>query len=843
MTQHWRVLGTGVFCGALVACGGGGGGGGAGGDPGGGTPPPPAPAVIATAADNLFPLNANGVAVYGSSAGPESVVLRVTGTQTVATGQTGTVVRRTDPASGAEQARVYVLSNSALSQYAPAGADALARAFDGTDVMRWPAHAGDSFVQLDATVDSDQDFDGDGRADRVSLRAEVTVVGLETVTTTNSTFANALHQKQVVTQTTVPSSGSAPAKVTITTDTWYAPQVGVVRTMITTQGSTTSSTATETLAQYRFGTVQGGLVTPEVLSATPTGAAPASSLVSAVFNVDLDPASFTADVFSVTDSSGKAVAGTVRVKGRTATFVPAQPWVTGAFSARIGAGAADMFGAHPAVARTWAFNLDGTAPGVVSTWPLADAINVDLNVTIGISLSEAPAIASVNATTVKLSEGGVAVPAVVRVNGNGIAIEPTGGLAAGRRYTVDISGITDLAGNAMGAPVRFSFDTTPGRFASAERLYPVNGSIAALAVATGDVNGDGIPDLVYTDWFNGTLYPMALFVRTGKGDGQFNDPVRVDIGPLTGDPTSGYCDLSALAVGDVTGDGRDDIVVGARTCGVLVVRQTATGGLQAGQFINTPMHTVRIADIDGDGRLDVVGVHNNLALAVVWRQTAGGQLVMDQTPSLGPYGGRDVDVGDIDGDGRADLVASLFNVDDGPNIAILRRQKDGNFAAPTYLRTGLPMGAAGIALGDLNGDGRLDIVATGGGNAPAWLAVFHQAADGSFPAMTKVATLDNPWAVRVADIDNDGRADIVVTHAGWSNVGLYLQRDAGALLPEELYAAQTSAVHVQVLAIADLNRDGRRDIVVSGSVLRQVPLAGRGALGTEVRRTPARAGH
>lgn len=840
MKKSWRLFGTMAACMALTACGGGGGGGDTTPTPTPPTPPtPPAKVVIASAQDNLLPLNANGISVFSSSAGPESVVLRVSDAQVVANGVMGVIIRRQDPMASQEFSRVYVPTNAGLRQYAKVGADALERAFDGTDVMRLPAHADDSFVQLDTTVDSGQDFDGDGRADRVTLHAEVTVVGLESVTTPAGNFSKVLRQKHVLTQTTVPSSGAAPVKVTTTTDTWYASNVGIVRSVVVHQGNALNGTTTETLVQYRVGTALGGIVTPAAQSTAPSGPASAGAPVNAVFNVDMDAASFAGNAFSVTDSNGRQVAGSVRVKGKTVSFVPAQPWATGGYTGRIGTAALDLFGNPIAAPQTWTFLIDGTAPGVLSTWPAADATNVDLGVTIGIALSEAPAAASVNVDNIKLTEGGAPVPMVLRVNGSGINIEPTGGLVAGKRYTVDVNGITDTVGNTMAQGLRFSFDTTPRRFASAERLFPVNGSAAALAVATGDINGDGIPDVVYTDWATGAGYPMALFVRTGKADSLLNDPLRVDIGPLTGDSTRGYCDLSALAVGDVTGDGRADIVVGARTCGVLVVRQTGAGTLDVGQFITTPMHTVRIADIDGDGRLDVVGVHNHLALAVVWRQTAGGQLVMDQTPSLRSYGGRDVEVGDIDGDGRQDLVVSLFNVEVGANIALLHRQPDGSFAAPTYLSTGSIWGAAGIALGDLNGDGRLDIVATTGGNAPTWFAVFHQSPNGGFSAITQVPTLDNPWAVRVADINHDGRADIVVTHSGWSNVGIYLQQGAGTLAGEELYMAQTGAVHLQVLAITDLNRDGLRDIVVSGSILRQTPLTGRGALGAQGRQGAA----
>ncbi len=810
---------------ALTACGNGGQGG----------TPPPAKTPLATSASRLFPLDTNGVAIYASTASAESVVVRVAGTQLLADQQMATLMRRQDPKVAADSYRAYVSSDTGLRQYAAAGADAVERAFDGSYVMRWPAYAGDSHVQLDTTIDSGMDFDDDGRADRVALRADVVVLGLETVTTPAGDFGNALHQQQVLKQTVYPSSGKADRQLITTTDTWYVPDVGIVRQVQAEQGVGAGSAITQNLVKYRFGTRTNASDSPSLVSMQPALGSQvlANAKVVAMFSEEMDETSFTPQTFAVTDPDGHAVAGALRVSGRSVSFIPAQVLSTGVYRVDIGVAVQSLFGRHPTTDSTNSFFVDATAPQVVSTGPAADAINVALATTIGINLSEAPGSTSVNASTVQLTLDGVVVQATVRTTTTGITIEPLGGLERGRHYEVAVNGVTDVAGNPMLQGLRFGFDTTPGRFSSPERVLAAdNGSIGANSVAAGDLNGDGVPDIVYVD-AGDEGYPDAVYLRTGRADGQLDPPVRLDLSTYFQPNTTRRCPITALAIGDLNGDGRADVAVGSWNCGVLLLRQTTAGSLAPGQFLDELIQVLRISDINGDGRLDLVGVQNYWNKAFVWLQQPDGQLVLHQTPGLGEVAGRDVAIGDIDGDGRPDLIVALRMEDvNEANIAILRQQTNGQFAPPRYLSTGLINGIWGVAVGDFNGDGRLDIAGTTMSNP---LMVFLQAPDGSFPAATAVPTQDAAYSVLAVDINGDGRLDLVVRHEGGSQIGIYLQKAAGTLAPEELYYAPARSVNVQTLAVADINGDGLLDIVAAGSLLRQVPLAGSGALGAATR--------
>jgi hypothetical protein len=632
-----------------------------------------------------------------------------------------------------------------------------------------------------------------------------------------------------------PSSGKPDVQLTITTDTWYAPGIGIVRQVQTTQGLGGGGTVTQLLVKYRFGAMTNDNERPAVLSVQliPGTQASANAKVLAWFNEEMDEASFKPESFAVIAPDGRAVSGTVRVAGRSVEFTPAQPSPTGTYKVVVKSTVQDMFGHQLADDWVGSFYVDATAPQVVSTWPVADSINVPLTTSIGVALSEMPSSASVNADTVQLRLKGSAVKATVRAMANGIVIEPPSGLERGSRYEVVVDGVTDIAGNPLAQGLRFSFETTPGRFANPERI--LHDGVGAYSLAAGDINSDGIPDIVYSG-SGDEGYPDAVYFRAGRTDGQLGPSVRLNLANYFQGNTTRRCPISGLAIGDLTGDGRSDLSVASWNCGVLILRQTPAGALEPGQFIDERIQVLRIADINGDSRSDLVGVQSYWNKAFVWLQKPDATLVLDQTPGLGDVAGRDVSVGDINGDGMPDLVVALRTADISPtNIAILVQQPHGRFSTPHYLSSRQISGIWGVALGDFNGDGRMDIAGTTTAGQPASLMIFLQAADGSFPLPTALPTTDGGYSVLAGDINGDGRVDLVVNHEGFSKVGVYLQRASGDFAPEELYEAPGRSINVQVLAIADINRDGLVDIIGPASLLRQVPLTGTGPLGAATR--------
>ena len=248
------------------------------------------------------------------------------------------------------------------------------------------------------------------------------------------------------------------------------------------------------------------------------------------------------------------------------------------------------------------------------------------------------------------------------------------------------------------------------------REYP---GAATAAIAVGDVNGDGRPDLVTAGTGN------TVLVRFGRGDGTF--------GPANAWAAGGT--VTAVAVGDVTGDGKPDLVVG--TVAAVAVLPNLTGAGTFGPPVTTvlstsrfyqPVNAVAVADVNADGRPDVVAVTGfdagqgtGGATVYVLSGTAAGTLAAPATSyavsSLYP---ESLAVADVNGDGRPDLVlgvGSRGGTGAANDAAVLLNTGGGAFGPATLYPAG--EGTAYAAVADVNGDGRPDIIVADGNGGSA----------------------------------------------------------------------------------------------------------------------------
>ena len=327
------------------------------------------------------------------------------------------------------------------------------------------------------------------------------------------------------------------------------------------------------------------------------------------------------------------------------------------------------------------------------------------------------------------------------------------------------------------------------------------------AVAIGDVNGDGLNDVVMaTSFYFDPANDNMLHVWTQNPDGTLATRVKYPIG---GRPQS-------VAIGDVNGDGRNDVVV-ANGAGIGVFTQNADGTLAP--MIFYPTHDsfkVRVADLNNDGLLDIVGIGWGTNTATVFIQNADGTLAAPVTYSV-PHGGwDDLEVGDVNNDGLTDVIV-MSGQGFLPNISILYQKPDGTLGDLTSLSVGSQELTHGIGVGDVNGDGLNDIVASYGGNRPSsFIASFLQNASGGMEPPMSYPSYDIPEPVRVADVNGDGRPDVVVAHGGWNALGVYLQQVDGTLAPEELYPIPyASDYNTHGIAVGDINGDGANDVVIA----------------------------
>jgi hypothetical protein len=345
-------------------------------------------------------------------------------------------------------------------------------------------------------------------------------------------------------------------------------------------------------------------------------------------------------------------------------------------------------------------------------------------------------------------------------------------------------------------------------------------------VATGDLNGDGKPDVVVGNYCNavGNYCNAALGVTVflNNGDGTFKPGVNYGSGG----------GLQYVRLADMNGDGKLDIVASDyNNHRISVFYGYGDGTFQAPvtyyDFDSQRPEALAIADFNGDGKPDVAVVIGGQILVLLNDGMGGGRLA--DTHLLTGYG-TSVNVSDINGDGKPDL---LIAQDDG-NVAVLLGQGDGTFQEAPGGPVAFGNSVRDIAVGDFNGDGKLDLAVTIRDCCDAnyhtkAIAVALGNGDGSFqtPVQYQPSTLHpfvyngdtqenspGPNGIRAVDLDQDGKLDLVWANGNYGTLAIAYGKGDGTFYdPIETPTGGNPAM----IAVADFNGDGAMDIVTANS--------------------------
>jgi hypothetical protein len=366
------------------------------------------------------------------------------------------------------------------------------------------------------------------------------------------------------------------------------------------------------------------------------------------------------------------------------------------------------------------------------------------------------------------------------------------------------------------------------------------GARQPVSVAVGDFNGDGFQDLAVANYGNGTTDPGSVSVLLGNGDGSFQDP---------GNFATGGRQPIAVAVGDFNGDGLPDLAVANLNSNtVSVLPGAGDGTFQPARFfpVGSQPFGVAVADFNGDGVLDLAVVNYSFERSDVSLLLGLGDGTFQPARSF-PAGGysRSLAVGDFNGDGIPDLAVGSyyevlvllgtgdgsfqparsfpagynpsavavgeFNGDGLPDLAVAEYRDvsvllgtgGGAFeAAPSYAVGSIPVS---VAVGDFNRDGIADL-ATANANS-ANVSVLLGNGDGTFQPARDFPAGEYPSAVAVGDFNGDGLPDLV-TNSG----KVLLGNGDGTFQPPITYGPGGYAV-----AVGDFNRDGLPDLAVVNS--------------------------
>lgn len=328
---------------------------------------------------------------------------------------------------------------------------------------------------------------------------------------------------------------------------------------------------------------------------------------------------------------------------------------------------------------------------------------------------------------------------------------------------------------------------------------------------------------------NLTGYSVLPFVVTGNGNGAGQPLTSTSFVPSQNFTTSYY--PHGVALGDFNQDGKADLVVAkGSSATVSVLTNTTTGStfsfttpLEVTAAGNSH-EDVATGDLDGDGKLDFVTANTwNTNSVSAFRNTTTGSTVsfaakLDLTVVGSPYG---VAIGDVDGDGKPDVVA--VNSTTGANVVSVLRNTStpGNLSFADKIDFNGGVGPFSIKITDLDADGKAEIVVTGQYSSSSHLSVLKNnstVGNISFQAPTELAIVGGPFSVAVGDLNSDGKPDVVAASA-FSNA-VVVKRNTST--PGVLSFAGTidyfsTGTYPQGVAIADIDGDGKPDVVATNN--------------------------
>lgn len=370
--------------------------------------------------------------------------------------------------------------------------------------------------------------------------------------------------------------------------------------------------------------------------------------------------------------------------------------------------------------------------------------------------------------------------------------------------TNDDSKMTVLLGAAQGG------FRQPISFNSASRF---------TALTTGDFNGDGNPDLAAT--FFGRSNNVVVHLGTGTGTFGAQRIFSADALP------------SALAVADFNGDNKQDLAVANEdTNNVSILFGAGDGSF--GQAVNVggfprPFRPLSITagDFTGDGKPDVAVTSSNSLEIIPGNGQGGFGALINLAAGIDP---RFITADDLNSDGRLDLVVG--NTFEGrSNILILLANASGGFNAPANVTlTQLPSGAIPrLAVGDLNADGKKDLVAT----ISSTTSIIPLLGDGTgkFTPTASYTSGLTPNAAVIGEFTGDGKADVIAVVPGRTNgnglLSLFPGNGTGGLIAARNYATPLQPLQ---LINADFTGDGKTDLLILGGTCQITSCANNGSV-------------
>lgn len=392
---------------------------------------------------------------------------------------------------------------------------------------------------------------------------------------------------------------------------------------------------------------------------------------------------------------------------------------------------------------------------------------------------------------------------------------------AGTTYTPITVLVNCLVGYSS-APFVVTFSSPVISATSYAPLETFTTASSPRGLAIGDLNDDGKPDLVTV---NGSSYSVSVLKNISTSGTIAYDP-KVDFAAGT--------NPSALAVSDLDGDGQLDLVVANQSDNTLsVYRNVSTGGAidfatSVDFTTGSSPYAIAIGDLDGDGKSELIVANRTGDNVSVLRNTSVSGTIdansfaskVDFTVGSSPYA---VAIGDLDGDSKVDLVVA--NRGDNTVSTLINSSMTGvidasSFAEKVDHSTGTRPNF--VALGDLDGDGKADLAITN--ISQQTVSVMRNTSTGAGAisySRVDYTTGSSPASVAIVDMDGDGKPDLAVANRSGNSVSVFKNQSISGSIDANSFAVKedyTSGYYPSAMVLGDQDGDHKPEIVVTNQL-------------------------
>jgi hypothetical protein len=321
------------------------------------------------------------------------------------------------------------------------------------------------------------------------------------------------------------------------------------------------------------------------------------------------------------------------------------------------------------------------------------------------------------------------------------------------------------------------------------------------SVAIGDFNNNGKQDLAIANFVSNTVS-----IRLGDGTGAFNSASQPEV-TVGGEPSS-------IAVGDFNNDGKlDFLTANFDSHNVSIRLGDGSGGFTSPSMPEISVSNfvaIAVGDFNNDGKLDFATAGSTISIRL-GDGTGGFSAPVTSEVAAGNQP-QSIAIADFNNDGKLDFVAANAV---GNNVSVRLGDGSGGFSSPSSPEIAVGTNPISLAVGDFNGDGKLDFATANGVDNDVSIRLGDGTGRFSSAPTPEVTVSNTPRSIALGDFNNDGKQDFVTVNSGSNTLSIRLGNGSGGFSSPTTPEIEAGNNGFSVV-IGDFNVDGKQDLAVGG---------------------------